>query len=209
MTANELMRLRGPRKNADLLSRLTKSTMKSTKDADSEDDLDDDAEDKTALTANEKQVLVSPLPHVFGRAVYNKAHYIKDIHSRTAYAIKILGVQSMAFLMDQTMVNFSPELVWLASFFGRPTSDKDGRAENRPTGYFQAVRDLAAPLAGRYVYHSSPESLCLSKGSGSSEICAMVSEAVDHAPGVAEQDAANVAGGVADGEAEEDGVAEY
>ena len=64
MIAYQTIRLRSLRKSAVLSSWLTESTKKATKDADSEYDLDDDAaEDGTALTANEQQVLVSPLPH--------------------------------------------------------------------------------------------------------------------------------------------------
>ena len=98
---------------------------------------------------------------------------MKNVNSRTAYAIKILRVQSIAFLTDQAIVNFSPELVWLASFFGRPTNGKDGRAESRTIARFRECLDFAQPLADRCLY---PESLCLSKGLGASEVCAMASK---------------------------------
>ena len=89
MTTYQTIRRRGLRKSANLPYAIKNSSQTSTKKATKTADLeqegnDEENEDGTALTTTEQQYLVSPLPQIFGRAICDEAHYMKNVHSRTA-----------------------------------------------------------------------------------------------------------------------------
>ncbi|KAK0516099.1 hypothetical protein JMJ35_002133 [Cladonia borealis] len=69
-------------------------------------DLDDNVADNKFIPKTLKTFYKSPLAHVFGHTVCDKAHYMKNASSRTLHAIKVLKIRSLAFLSEQQVEAF-------------------------------------------------------------------------------------------------------
>ena len=76
-------------------------------------DEDDDEGDGEIIPERLKAFYKSPLAYVFGRAVCDEAHYMKNASSRTTHAIKELQVRSLAFLTSTPMINRTHDLAGL------------------------------------------------------------------------------------------------